>query len=467
MGMKIAVIGYGVEGKALAQYFSKRGNQVTVCDARQQEDFDKKYNAHFGPEYLKGLENFDLIFRSPGVPVLRKEFENVRHKLTSLTKYFFEKCPCPIIGVTGTKGKGTTCALIHEILKQTFIGAGHRRVFLGGNIGNAPLEFLDELKKDDMVVLELSSFQLQDAERGPHIAVVLGITPDHLDYHKNFEEYIAAKLNLVKFQKPTDFAVLDFDNKESQEFKNHTQAKIYGFSVEDSVEEGAFLKVGSFVLKKGKTGTIFGEKGRTKLAGDHNIKNIFAAATAANLAGAPVEIVEKVIREFAGLPHRLERVGEFGGVEFYNDSASTNAQTTIAAIRAFNKPIILILGGSDKNCSFAPLAEEIAAKINVEKVILMGETKKKIEEAIDVAYTQNEAKTQKALASGLPAKKREIPLEVISAESFHEAFMVARLIAEPGSVVLLSPACASFDMFSNYKERGEIFRNFVLDFQKE
>lgn len=446
--MKIAIVGYGIEGKSVAEYFGKRGADITVCDIKKNPEWKGKHS-RFGAHYLDSLKEFDLIFRSPGIPYLKKKFNPVRKKLTSLTKYFFEKCPCPIIGITGTKGKGTTATLIYEMLK----GANARKVFLGGNIGSPPLKFLDELTSKDLIILELSSFQLQDLNRSPHIAVVLGITPDHLDHHENMEEYINAKKNIARFQKTEDYVVLDADNEHSNTFSKDALAKILKISTLETVQEGAFLKVGSFVIKTGKTGLIFGEKGHSGLIGDHNIKNILAAALVAHILEVPIEIITKVVREFRGLPHRLEFVRELNGIKFYNDSASTNPDTAIAALRTFHAPTILIAGGFDKNVDFAQLGNEIAKRLNVKTVVTMGETKGKIEAAIETACAPSPAR---------PVRRRDTPLEIISAENYQEAFMAARLIAEPGDIVLLSPGCASFGMFRDHKERGEIFRNFVM-----
>ncbi len=475
--MKIAVIGFGVEGRALAAYFAARGEEVTVCDiAKKLEGVPKGVALQTGAGYLKGMENFDVIFRSPGIPYLKGEFDTVRGKLTSLTKYFFEHCPCPIVGVTGTKGKGTTSSLLYEMLKTACSNAssiklGGRsarfaRVFLGGNIGHPPLAFLDDLTKKDIVVLELSSFQLQDLKVSPHVAVVLGITPDHQDHHHNFEEYAEAKKNIVKFQGSGDIAIFDNDNEVAASFAKATKAKKRFFSIEKPVKEGGFVKVGSLVLKHGTTGTIIGEKGRTKLIGEHNLKNILAAAVVAQELGVSVDIITKVVKEFPGLPHRLELVRDAGGVRYYNDSASTNHDTTIAAVRAFASPLIVILGGSEKNADFTLLGQEIARRLNVRAVILMGQTREKIERAIEEACAREETRRAEVTArTGRPQPTRAAPLDLILSESYQESFMVAKLLAESGDTVLLSPACASFDMFTDYKERGEIFRRFVLDIE--
>lgn len=458
--MKIAIIGYGAEGRTVERYFSGKGYAIEIRDVKNRRD------------YLEGLDKFDMIFRSPGVPFLKKELQMpaVRKKLTSSTEYFFEKCPCKIVGITGTKGKGTTASLLYKMLK---IGYKRGKVFLGGNIGMPALEFLDELSHDDLVILELSSFQLQDLNCSPHIAIVLAITPDHLDHHRDFEEYIDAKKNIVRFQTVADFVVLDIDNEISRGFAKGTKAKVLRVSIKKPVEEGGFLKLGSLIIKKsgrgkaenagGARGMIIGEKGYINLLGEHNLKNILVASVAADLLRAPVEIIARVVREFKGLPHRLEFVKEIAGARYYNDSASTNPETAIAALRAFSGPTILIAGGSSKNADYSPLGGEIAKRLNVKTVILMGETKSEIERAIEYAVAQEEKRIQeRALRTSQPVRRRDVPLELIAAQSYQEAFMVARLMAQPGDTVLFSPASASFDMFSNYQERGDIFRDFMM-----
>lgn len=446
--MKIAIAGFGTEGRAALDYFEGQGRELTILDFKKKEippEFKNKVRFRFGADYLDNLQEFDLIFRSPGIPYLTKQFEPVRRKLTSLTRYFLEKCPCKIIGVTGTKGKGTTTTLLCEILKKD----KRRRVFCGGNIGQPPIAFLDQLKKDDLAVLELSSFQLQDAEISPHIAVVLSISPDHMDHHADMAEYAEAKKNIVKFQKKSDFAVIDFDGEYGENFAKATAAKISKISIRKAVNEGGFLKAGRLVVRHGKIGAIVGTKGETGLVGEHNLKNILAAAVAASLAGADIPAITEAIKEFKGLPHRLEFIREFKDAKFYNDSASTNPQTAIAAARAFSGPIILIVGGADKNTDFSPLGRELARNLNVRTVVIMGQTKPKIEKAVEEAIIANGGRN--------PA------LELIAAESYQEAFMVARMLAQGGDTVLLSPACASFDMFENYRQRGDIFRDFVMD----
>lgn len=442
--MRIAILGAGVEGLTTANYLRSEGEKdITICDEKLAS-LPKQLEwagSQLGKNAFKDLEKFDVLYRSPGVAYTRPELDSVRKKLTSQTRYFFEKCPCTIIGVTGTKGKGTTSSLISEMLKKS-----GRRVFLGGNIGVPPLTFLSEVNKDDVVVLELSSFQLQDLDASPHIAVVLGISDDHLDQHKTLDEYYSAKKNLVLNQGKDDVAVIEVDSSVSASFCDATSARVFQVSLEKPQKQGAFVKQGMMIVADSESQMIIGEVGKTQLPGVHNVKNMLMAATAAHAAGAPVEAIAEVIREWCGLPHRLQLVAEKEGVKFYNDSASTNPSTTVAALRSFTQPMVLIAGGSDKNLDFAPLAREMVERKNLKRVILMGETKRKIEAAIDAVTV-----------------KRSAPLEIIFAESYMEAFMVAKLTAEAGDVVLLSPGCASFDMFKNYVERGDLFTNFVRE----
>lgn len=424
--MQIAILGAGVEGLSLATYLLKIGQKnITLCDEKMTEvPLGYKWaQGKFGGDAFKNLNDFDVVFRSPGVAYTRTELKGLAGKLTSLTRYFFDKCPCPIIGVTGTKGKGTTSSLLVEMIKNWFKEENKgRRVFLGGNIGVPPTDFLSEVKKDDLVVLELSSFQLQDLTVSPHVAVVLGITDDHQDQHGGLQEYYDAKKNIVAHQKSGDIAIIDAENEISKGFAKATKAKVQ------------FVKTGDEKVSS------------TLLRGVHNLKNIAMAAAAARTVGASETAISDAITSWPGLPHRLQFVCEKNGTQFFNDSASTNPSTTIAALKSFSEPVTLILGGSDKNLDFTPLAQAINEQSNVMRIILMGQTSKKIEKAIDEECTS-----------------RKSPLEVILAGSFMEAFMVAKLAAQKGEIVLLSPACASFGLFKNYIERGELFSAFMKE----
>jgi len=465
--MKVAIIGYGREGKAVTEYFrGKKSAELFVCDANAELSLSPnkitsaaKIHLRTGPDYLRGLASYDLIFRSPGVPYLTSELQAVKEKLTSGTRYFFEKAPCPIIGVTGTKGKGTTCTLLYELLKK---GYKKGRVFFGGNIGTPALGFLDELTPDDLVILELSSFQLQDLDRSPHIAVVLGVTEDHLDHHKNRKEYVDAKRTIAQHQGKNDMLIVDADDATALSFLKGSKARPFQISLDAHTEPGAFVKVGSLVINDGETGLIFGERGATGLQGEHNLYNILSAAMAAHLCGVPVEVIQKAVHDFKGLPHRLQLVRELKGARYYDDSASTNPSTTAAAVAAFSQPTTLIVGGSDKQADFAPMAKAIVEQLNVKTVIMMGQTAPKIEAALEkAAAIQAEEVVARIEATGRDVRRREVQLELVTAETYQEAFMVAYLTAQPGEVVLLSPGCASFDMFDSYEHRGEVFTRYI------
>ena len=424
---KIAVIGEGIEGISSAKYLKSKGAKVTILDQKQ------------GSNYLDNLEDYDLVVRSPGIKIEMLEKYVSRDKITSQTKTFFDICPCPIIGVTGTKGKGTTSTLIYEMLKKD-----GKDAYLGGNIGNTPFDFFEHLKSSSVVVLELSSFQLLDLHKSPHIAVILMITSEHLDYHPNVLEYISAKRNIIKFQKATDFAIINRDYPASNESDVDALGKVFYVSREREVDNGCFARDGKIVIRtKDREIPVFETKDLL-LRGKHNYENVCAAVMAAYLAGVSIKNIQEVLADFAGLPHRLELVGVVNGAEYFNDSFSTTPETAIAAIEAFKEPEILILGGSSKNSNFQELGEVISKKGNIKAIIGIGVEWVRIKPFI---------------------KSKNIIL-IEGAKDMHTIVLAASKIAVSGDVVLLSPACASFDMFKNYKDRGEQFKEEVSRLQQ-
>lgn len=458
---KIAILGAGVEGGAMAEYLLKKGyTDLTILDRNLTPEFKNILpDRRTGADYMKNLIDFDIVFRSPGIPCLTEEIQEAKKEgveISSLTKYFFEHCPCPIIGVTGTKGKGTTSALIAHILET----AGHK-VFLGGNIGKTPIEFLDKLSKNHYVVLELSSFQLQDLEQSPHIAVLLGITSDHLDYHRDREEYVRAKQNIVRWQKQKDIAIYGEDDKTSRELVGISKGKHVPFSTQKSLRNGCFIAKNAFLMRREKDYCELCSIKDVRLVGPHNLQNVAAAIAVAGALDIPPRLIGQAVGTFSGLPHRLQLIKKINGVSFYDDSYSTNPDTAIAAIRSFKTPTVLIVGGSDKGASYAGLGTEIVRSYNLKTVISIGETSQKIEAAVDAATEIELERIADAMAREKPVRSRETPLEFIRAQSFPEACMVARLIAQKGDTVLLSPASASFDMFKNAAERGEVWQNFI------
>ncbi len=457
---KVAILGLGIEGIASALFLNKQGAEVTILDQRREQEIDSKLlkraqdmNAqlHFGKDAFQNLEQYSTVVRSPGIKLQAKEIESLeknRVLVTSQIKLFFDFCPAKIIGVTGTKGKGTTSSLIYEMLKTQGLDA-----YLGGNIGTPPFEFLEKLNKDSWVVLELSSFQLQDLHVSPHIAVMLMITQEHLapdkglgsyeNYHTDVYEYIEAKRNIVRFQKTSDFAILNRDYPATNESDVHTEAKIFQVSRERGViDEGCFVQDGSVWIKRGGREEELIKTEEILLPGAHNLENICAAVMAAVLANVQKKHIVSVLKTFKGLEHRLELVSELNAVKYYDDSFSTTPETAIAAIQAFKAPEILILGGAHKGSDFRELGRIISESENIKAIIGVGVEWKRIKQEIQ-------------------DPKSEI-LMVEGAQTMEQIVTAAAKIAKPGDVVVLSPACSSFDMFKNYKERGDQFKEEVL-----
>ena len=442
-----AVIGAGIEGISAVKYLAKKGAQIHLLDKKNKDDIDPrileeirrlKVNFKFGPNYLDSLQDFEIIFRSPGIRPDLVELINAKEKgiqISSQIKYFFDHCPATIVGITGTKGKGTTSVLAHEILKEA-----NKKVFLGGNIGNPPLDFLDKVTEDCVVVLELSSFQLMDLEKSPHIAVVLSTTSEHMDWHSNTNEYISAKKNMLKYQTEDDFAIISKDSPLAKEIGDSSAAKKYYASINGAVNRGAYLENDEIILITGSKVPI-ANVNDVQLLGAHNLQNILAAVVVAKLLEIQPDSISKTITTFKGLPHRLEFVKEVGGVKYFDDSASTNVETAIAAINSFENPEILILGGASKNSDFTSLGQEVAKK-NIKSVILIGEEANKIQKSIE-----RSGKFSGEIVTGL--KKME------------EVVKETQQLASSGDIVLLSPACASFDMFKNYQDRGDKFKQAV------
>ncbi len=409
----IAILGYGIEGQDAESFLKKEGARVTVLD--------QKYDSG----YLKNLGGYDIIIRSPGVYRYLPEIidaENSGVEISSAIKLFFENCPANIIGVTGTKGKGTTSTLIFEILK-----AADRDVYLAGNIGKPYLKLLPNLTKNSWVVMEMSSFQLIDLDISPHIGVVLNITVDHLDWHKDIKEYVDAKKNIVLHQRPEDFAVINEEYDTPRGFAQNLKSKVIFFSKEK-------------LEKRFKENLL--------LRGEHNLENIAAAVEAGKAAGVNEDIIEKTVKNFKGLEHRLELVASVEGKTFYNDSFSTGPQPAIAAIKSFSEPVTIILGGSDKGLDYAELGKEIAKRQNVRNILLIGAIGSKIEAAVS-----------KSSYNGHFENLGSPKMDFIVKRAFE--------LTPDGGVVILSPAAASFDMFENYKDRGNQFKKAVQSLPDE
>lgn len=456
---KVAILGMGIEGIALAQFLHGQVGELFLLDRLSldellgselgivlKEILDKKEVKYsFGQKYLSELTSFEVIFRSPGISYNNELLTNARKsgvEISSQIKLFFELCPAKIIGVTGTKGKGTTSTLIYNILHGLKGVSGN--VYLAGNIGYPAITLLPKIEEDDIVILELSSFQLMDLNVSPHIAVMTNLLVDHLDYHSNIEEYQQAKLNILRYQSEKDQAVVNWEINKTVNIEAVTKSKVMFFQKGEKSSE----RTKAVVKEEAKD--IFGVfiedeplclENELKIIGRHNLENISAAALVALLFNVPKDNIRRAVLEFKGLPHRLELVVEKNGVQYINDSFATNPLPTIAAIKAVKNNKILILGGSSKGADFAELADEIT-KENVSAVILIGEEGGRIEKAI-----------VKSGFGGKILKQKGAMSEIIK---------TATGLSKKGDAIILSPACASFDMFKNYKDRGDRFKDGVL-----
>ncbi|HEY8344489.1 MAG TPA: UDP-N-acetylmuramoyl-L-alanine--D-glutamate ligase [Bacillota bacterium] len=462
-GKKVAVVGLAVNNTPLIKYLAREGAIVTVMDRKTPDqlrefleelaDLQGRCDIQYqlGPGYLKHLNEQEIVFLSPGIPKNLPEIQEAKEagvRFSSELQLFFSLNHAPVIGVTGSSGKTTTTSLLGEML------AGVYPTKVGGNIGRPPLSFLSELSADSWVVLELSSFQLQDLGYSPHIAIVTNITPNHLDVHSSMEEYIAAKSEALLHQHHDDVAILNWDNEITRNLGRLVKGDCCYFSRRSSLEYGAYVKEDRLYLSLRTRGSrdveeLICERRDLTLPGEHNVENVLAAALAARLAGVPMKVITKAIKEFKGVEHRLEFVRELNGVRYINDSISTTPARAIAGLLAMKAPVILIAGGYDKRLPFEEFAEVAAEKCRA--VYLLGATAEQIEEAF------NRLRLERKASGSFPVIKRVSDLE--------EAVYAAKSSALSGDVVLLSPACASYDMFRSFEERGRLFKKLVSELQ--
>lgn len=429
--MKIAILGYGVEGQSAYRYWLQQTTDITIHDQNPEIDVPLGAKSVLGTDAYNNLDQYgyDFIVRSPGS---RVDWENLTTLVTSPTAEFFEKCPVPIVGVTGSKGKGTTATLIHELL----IAAG-KDSHLVGNIGTPALDELEHIEPGGFVVFELSSFQLIDLHQSPHIAVHLMLEPDHMDWHTDEREYINAKANIFRYQTTEDVAVY-YDSKVVQESAKLSRAELkipYDRNMQSN--KGARVVDGQIYMYDVAVAAV----SDVQLQGAHMLDNICAAVAATwNLLSdfQPNELAKlytKVLSGFSGLPHRVQLSAEINGVKYVDDSYSSNPSAAQAGVKAFKEPKVVILGGYDKGAEFHELAQTVMTS-NVRKVIAIGVTAAKIIEALKgVGFTSY----------------------VEGPKTMHEIVVLASQLAQPGDVVLLSPGCASFDMFENFSDRGNQF----------
>ena len=443
----VAVIGIGVSNRPLIETLLKAGISVVACDRKSRDglgEYASKLEAlgarlQLGEQYLDHLDQ-DIIFRTPGmrpdVPALTAAAKK-GSQITSEMEVFFEVCPCPIIAVTGSDGKTTTTSIIAELLRHS-----GKTVHLGGNIGHPLLVEAEDMQPTDIAVLELSSFQLLTMKtRSPHIAVITNLAPNHLDVHTGMDEYVAAKENIFLHQTANDLAVFNADNRITREQASRAPGKVRFFSREEEPEEGVFLRGDAIIARKDGVERQVMTRADIRLPGIHNVENYMAAIAAVD-GMVSDDVIRSFAQEFAGVEHRIEYVRTLRGVRYYNDSIATSPTRTIAGLRSFPNKVIMIAGGYDKHIPFDVLGPEVVEHVKV--LVLCGATAEKIRATVLAAEGYRE---------GMPV--------ILETDDFREAVELAAKFASEGDVVTLSPACAAFDKFQNFMERGKVFKEIV------
>ena len=445
---RIAICGIGISNTPLALRYLKEGAKVFVCDRRDRQSIGELADRleaagaelRLGPDYLKNLE-VDVIFRTPGMNFNMPELIAARENgiaVTSEMEVFFDLCPATVFAVTGSDGKTTTTTLIAKMLE-----ADGKTVHLGGNIGRPLLPEIDNIKPDDFVVAELSSFQLISMRKSADVAVVTNVAPNHLDIHKDMQEYIDSKRNILLHQNAFSRSILNSDNEITAGFEKDVRGQTMMFSMLHPVKNGTYLdKNGNICVAYRDINVPIMHKSEIAIIGEHNVAN-YLAAIAAVWGYVKMESIRKVAREFMGVEHRIEFVREKDGVKYYNDSIASSPTRTIAGLRSFENPVVLLAGGYDKHIPFEPMVSEIIKKCKA--VILQGPTAKAIEKCI---VTDKDYK-------GVP--------EILHAENMEQAVIMASKKAQKGDIVTLSPACASFDAYPNFAARGDHYKRLVME----
>lgn len=441
---RIAVIGAGVSNTPLISLLRDAGVAVTVHDKKTAEELGERYEElaamgvsfSLGPDYLNDLTE-DIVFRTPGLHPRHPALEEVRARggeVTSEMELFFMVCPCPIIGITGSDGKTTTTTLVCEFLRH----AG-KVCHLGGNIGRPLLPDVDQMAPTDFAVVELSSFQLMDMRYGPKIAAITNLTPNHLDYHKDFAEYVQAKTAIYENQMPGDRLILNLDDEVTGTLALNPDSEVLGITKRGKVENGVYLEDGIIYIADHGQARALMAADEIRIPGAHNVYNVMMAAAVVQSLCDDSDIVE-VARSFGGVEHRIEFVREKDGVRYFNDSIASSPTRTIAGLNAFVGKIILIAGGYDKHIPYDVLGEPIREHVKI--LILTGATAGKIKESVE------------------KAEGGEMPL-IMDAADLGAAVRMAASLAQAGDVVMMSPASASFDCFKNFMERGDLFKRLV------
>ncbi|HIE39688.1 MAG TPA: UDP-N-acetylmuramoyl-L-alanine--D-glutamate ligase [Anaerolineales bacterium] len=452
-GKRVVILGLARQGTALARFLVRAGAEVTVSDLKdgaaltdrmaELADLPIRYVLGGHPESL--LEGVDLVCLSGGVPLDAPIVAEARRRsipLSNDAQLFLKRCPAPVVGITGSAGKTTTTALVGQMCR-----AAGFTTWVGGNIGNPLIADLDRIGPDDRVVMELSSFQLEIMTVSPPVAAVLNITPNHLDRHRTMENYIAAKRAIVAYQGPEDYAVLGFDDANARALALETQARPIFFSGGAEVDEGAYKTNGELALRIDGTDMPICRVEEVRLRGYHNLLNILAACAIGGVVGVSVEAMREAIHTFTGVEHRLERVREWRGVQWYDDSIATAPERVVAALRSFEEPLILLAGGRDKDLPWEAFAAETVERVR--HLVTFGEAGGMIARVVEEARRRGGAGARRGLEG------------ITRVETLEEAVEAAARVAWPGDVVLLSPGGTSFDAFRDFAERGDRFKELV------
>ncbi len=458
-GKRVVIVGAARQGLALARYLARHGAHVVLNDRRQPEELHSEMSSLSGldVEWALGdhppeiLSETVALFLSGGVPLTNPLVEAARDEgipLSNDTQVFMEAVPCETIGITGSAGKTTTTTLVGRIA-QSGVAGKYGRIWVGGNIGDPLINYVDEMQPSDLAVLEISSFQSELMKRSPNVAAILNITPNHLDRHETMENYIAAKANVINFQKESDYAILGRDTPASWELRSNVHGHLLSFGLAPlpAGQDGAYVEKEKFYLRDDERVVRLAVEHQIELRGEHNRMNVLAACTIAYAAGFSPAAMEAGIKDFRGVPHRLEFVRTWRGAQWYNDSIATAPERTMADLRSFSGPIILMLGGRDKHLPWNDLAQMIHQR--VDHVVIFGEAAEKIEAA---------------LGERIPGQR---PFSQVRVKNLREAVDAASRVAQPGYVVLFSPGGTSYDEFKDFEERGERFKQWVLELSEK
>jgi len=452
-GRRVVVLGIARQGIALARYLVGHQATVVVSDLRPAEELrhalaqlaDLSVAAVLGGHPVALLDGADLVCLSGGVPTdapIVREANSRGIPITNDSQIFLERCPSPVIGITGSAGKTTTTALVGEMCRLD-LEIAERRVWVGGNIGRSMLPDLAEIRSNDLVVMELSSFQLEIMSRSPCIAAVLNLTPNHLDRHKTMERYAAAKARILQYQTETGIAVLGRDDSGAWSMRDRVRGRLRLFSAKTVVEPGVFVREGQIWVRREREELAVCPVDEVRLRGGHNLLNTLAAVALAEAAQVSIPSMAEAARTFGGVEHRLELVREVNGVQWYDDSSATAPERTMAALHAFSEPIVLLVGGRDKNLPWSEAAALIAERVR--DLVLFGEVAGLVRSQLDVSR----------------------PRTVVQVDGLEAAVEAAARLARPGDVVLLSPGGTSFDAYRDYAERGDHFRALVQQLQAD